>query len=89
MSQIRNPFESSSNKITPDVLVKFLKEMYAQYNHRVNTRREYCSRLICKDGKVIPDQMIRVGIAEELSKVLDDVTDQFLLFGEIIIKEGK
>lgn len=28
-------------------------------------------------------------IAEELSKVLDDVIDQFLLFGEIIIKEEK
>lgn len=40
-----------------------------------------------KDGKGIPDQMIRVDIAEELSKVLDDAIDQFLLFGEIIIKE--
>lgn len=42
-----------------------------------------------KDGKGIPDQMIRVDIAEELSKVPDDVIDQFLLFGEIIIKEEK
>ena len=33
--------------------------------------------------------MIRVDIAEELSKVPDDVIDQFLLFGEIIIKEEK
>lgn len=42
-----------------------------------------------KDGKVIPEQMIMVDIAEELSKVLDDVIDQFFLFGEIIIKEEK
>lgn len=42
-----------------------------------------------KDGKGIPDQMIRVDIAEELSKVLDDAIDRFLLFGEIIIKEEK
>lgn len=42
-----------------------------------------------KDGKGIIDQMIRVDIAEELSKVLDDAIDQFLLFGEIIIKEEK
>lgn len=52
LSQIKKPFESSNNKITLDGLVKFLKEMDDQYNHRVNTRREYCARLICKDGKV-------------------------------------
>lgn len=52
LSQIEKPFESSNNKITLDGLVKFLKEMDEQYNHRVNTRREYCGRLICKDGKV-------------------------------------
>ena len=52
LSQIEKPFESSNNKITLDGLVQFLKEMDEQYNHRVNTRREYCARLICKDGKV-------------------------------------
>lgn len=52
LSHIERSFESSNNKITLDGLVKFLKEMDEQYNHRVNTRREYCARLICKDGKV-------------------------------------
>lgn len=52
LSQIEKSFESSNNKITLDYLVKFLKEMDEQYNHRVNTRREYYARLICKDGKV-------------------------------------
>lgn len=52
LSQIEKPFESSNNKITLDGLVKFLKEMDEQYNHRVNTSREYYARLICKDGKV-------------------------------------
>lgn len=52
LSQIEKPFESGNNKITPDGSVKFLKEMDEHYNHRVNTRREYCARLICKDGKV-------------------------------------
>lgn len=52
LSQIEKPFESSNNKITLDGLVKFLKEMDEQYNNRVNTRREYYARLICKDGKV-------------------------------------
>lgn len=52
LPQIENPFESSNNKITLDDLPKFLKEMDEQYNHRVNTRREYYARLIRKDGKV-------------------------------------
>lgn len=52
LSQIEKPFESSNNEITLDDLVKFLKEMDEQYNHRVNTRREYYARLIRKDGKV-------------------------------------
>lgn len=58
LSQIKKPFESSNNKITLDGLVKFLKEMDEQYNHRVNTRREYCARLICKDGKVRNVQVV-------------------------------
>ena len=52
LSQIEKQFESSCNEITLYVLLKIIKEMDDQYNHRVNTRREYCARLICKDGKV-------------------------------------
>lgn len=52
LSQIEKPFESSNNKITLDDLRKFLKEMDEQYNHKVNTEREYYARLIRKDGKV-------------------------------------
>lgn len=52
LSQIEKPFESSNNKITLDDLVKFLKKMDEQYNHLVNTRREYYAQLLCKDGKV-------------------------------------
>lgn len=52
LSQIEKPFESSNNKITLDDLRKFLKEMDEQYNHRVNTSRERCARLLCKDGKI-------------------------------------
>ena len=52
LSQIEKPFESSNNNITLDDLVKFLKEMDEQYNHKVNTEREYYARLIRKDGKV-------------------------------------
>lgn len=52
LPQIEKPFESSNNKITLDDLAKFLKEMDEQYNHKVNTGREYYARLIRKDGKV-------------------------------------
>lgn len=52
LSQIEKSFESSNNKITLDDLVKFIKEMDEQYNHLVNTRREYYAQLLCKDGKV-------------------------------------
>lgn len=57
-SQIEKPFESRNNKITLDDFVKFLKEMDDQCNHRVNTRREYYARLICKDGKVRNVQVV-------------------------------
>ncbi len=50
--QIGKPFESSNNKITLDDFVKFLKAMDEQYNHQVNTRREYYAQLLCKDGKI-------------------------------------
>ena len=52
LSQIEKPFESSCNEITVDDLVKFIKEMDEQYNHQVNTRREYYAQLLCKDGKI-------------------------------------
>ena len=32
--------------------------MDGHYNHRVNTRREYSARLICKDGKVRKVQVV-------------------------------
>lgn len=57
-SQIEKPFESRNNKITLDDFAKFLKEMDDQYNHRVNTRREYYARLICKDRKVRNVQVV-------------------------------
>lgn len=63
LSQIGNPFESSNNKITLDDLSKFLKEMGEPYNHRVDTGREYCARLVCKDVKVRNVQV--VGIKKE------------------------
>lgn len=53
LPQIENRFESSNNKIALEGLVKFLKEMYDHYNHRLDTRRAYSSRLICKDVKVV------------------------------------
>ena len=52
LSQIEKPFKSSCNDITVDDLVKIIKEMDEQYNHLVNTRREYYARLLCKDGKI-------------------------------------
>lgn len=53
LSQIEKPFKYNYNKIALDDLVKkFIKEMDEQYNHRVNTRREYYARLLCKDGKI-------------------------------------
>ena len=53
LSQIEKSSEHSyNNEITLDGLAKFLKEMDDQYNHKVNTIREYYARLICKDGKV-------------------------------------
>lgn len=52
LSQIEKPFESSNNKITLDDLVKFIKEMDEQYNHLVNTRREYYAQLAMQGGKV-------------------------------------
>lgn len=52
LSQIEKSFESSYNKITLDDLVKVAKEIDEQYNHLVNTRREYWAQLLCKDGKI-------------------------------------
>lgn len=52
LSQIEKPFKYNYNKIALDDLVKFLKEMDEQYNHRVNTRRERYAQLLCKDGKI-------------------------------------
>lgn len=76
LSQIERPFESSNNKITLDDLVKFLKEMDDQYNHSVNTRREYYARLICQDGKV------RDVLVVENKKEAEEWNDKFFYFKE-------
>lgn len=76
MSQIENPFESINNKITLDGLVKFLKEMDEHYNHRVDTRREYCARLICKDVKVRNVQVV------ESKKGSDECGSEFYYYKE-------
>lgn len=52
LSQIEKPFEFSYNNITLDDLLKIVKEMDERHNHLVNTRREYCVLLLCKDGKI-------------------------------------
>lgn len=52
LSQIEKPFDSSNNEISLGGLLKFIKEMDEQYNHRVNTRRERYAQLLCKDGKI-------------------------------------
>lgn len=76
LSQTENPFESSNNKITLDDLRKFLKEMYEQYNHRLNTRREYCSRLLCRDVKVRNVQVV------ESRKESDECGSEFYYYKE-------
>lgn len=76
LSQTEKPFESVNDEITPDGLVKFLKEMDEQYNHRVNTRREYCARLICKDGKVRNVQVV------ESKKESDEWGSRFCYYKE-------
>lgn len=82
---INDVFESYAAKYAKSTLDELKDKAYESFNAKVHKLGLVGS----KDGKGIPDQMIRVDIAEELSKVLDDVIDQFLLFGEIIIKEEK
>lgn len=82
---INDVFESYAAKYAKSSLDDLKEKAYESFNAKA-----YNLGLVgSKDGKGIPDQMIRVDIAEELSKVPDDVIDQFLLFGEIIIKEEK
>ena len=76
LSQIEKPFESSNNKITLDGLVKFLKEMYEQYNNIANTRRKYYAQLLCKDGK------IRRVIVEEEKKESEEWGPRFYYYTE-------
>lgn len=80
---INDVFESYAAKYAKSTLDELKDKAYESFNAKAHKLGLVGS----KDGKGIPDQMIRVDIAEELSKVLDDVIDQFLLFGEIIIKE--
>jgi hypothetical protein len=82
---INDVFESYAAKYAKSTLDELKDKAYESFNAKAHKLGLVGS----KDGKGIPDQMIRVYIAEELSKVLDDVIDQFLLFGEIIIKEEK
>ena len=82
---INDVFESYAAKYAKSTLDELKDKAYESFNAKVHKLGLVGS----KDGKGIIDQMIRVDIAEELSKVLDDVIDQFLLFGEIIIKEEK
>lgn len=82
---INDVFESYAAKYAKSTLDELKDKAYETFNAKAHKLGLVGS----KDGKGIPDQMIRVDIAEELSKVPDDVIDQFLLFGEIIIKEDK
>lgn len=82
---INDVFESYAAKYAKSTLDELKDKAYESFNAKAHNLGLVGS----KDGKGIPDQMIRVDIAEELSKVLDDVIDQFLLFGEIIIKSEK
>lgn len=82
---INDVFESYAAKYAKSTLDELKDKAYESFNAKAHKLGLVGS----KDGKGIPDQMIRVDIAEELSKVLDDAIDQFLLFGEIIIKEEK
>lgn len=76
LSQIEKPFESSNNKITLDDIVKIAKGIDEQYNHRVNTRREYYAQLLCKDGK------IRNVIAVEEKKESEEWGPKFYYYKE-------
>ena len=82
---INDVFESYAAKYAKSTLDELKDKAYESFNAKANKLGLVGS----DDGKGIPDQMVRVDIDEELSKVLDDVIDQFLLFGEIIIKEEK
>lgn len=82
---INDVFESYAAKYAKSTLDELKDKAYELFNAKAHKLGLVGS----KDGKGIPDQMIRVDIAEELSKVPDDVIDQFLLFGEIIIKSEK
>lgn len=82
---INDVFESYAAKYAKSTLDELKDKAYETFNAKAHKLGLVGS----EDGKGIIDQMIRVDIEEELSKVLDDAIDQFLLFGEIIIKEEK
>lgn len=82
---INDVFESYAAKYAKSTLDELKDKAYESFNAKAHK----LGLVGIDDGKGIPDQMVRVDIDEELSKVLDDVIDQFLLFGEIIIKEEK
>lgn len=82
---INDVFESYAAKYAKSTLDELKDRAYESFNAKAHKFGLVGSR----DGKGIPDQRIRVDIAEELSKVPDNVIDQFLLSGGIIIKEEK
>lgn len=82
---INDVFESYAAKYAKSTLDELKDKAYESFNAKAHKLRLVGS----KDGNGIFNKMIRVDIAEELFKVPDDVIDQFLLFGEIIIKEEK
>lgn len=80
---INDVFESYAARYAKSSLDDLKEKAYESFNAKAHKLGLVGS----KDGKGIIDQMISVDIAEELSKVIDDTIDRFLLFGEIIIKE--
>lgn len=80
---INDVFESYAAKYAKSTLDELKDKAYESFNAKLHK----LGLVGINDGKGIPDQMIRFDISEELSKVPDDVIDQILLFGEIIIKE--
>ena len=76
LSQIEKSFESSCNKITLDDIVKVAKEIDEQHKYQVNTRRERCALLLCKDGK------IRKVIVVEEKKESEEWGPRFIYYTE-------
>lgn len=81
-------FNPQLPEFSEEELMKIQKKVVASCDIAEEGGDHSCKIVICgKDfGKLLKENE---KAAEELYKVLDDVIDQFLLFGEIIIKEEK